>query len=147
MRQLKLAMKMIKYSYGIKMNLTAMVLVGGIGIALEIATGGNNMRFLSTAVFFLALLPMFGVQIWYSMNLDGSFGVFDHAAVRIMFQIFYHFNDRIFSALFRRIYGDHFLCADVCVCIAAFGCSSHSDRICADFGRRARTVSSVLPLL
>ena len=68
MRQLKLAMKMIKYSYGIKMNLTAMVLVGGIGIALEIATGGNNMRFLSTAVFFLALLPMFGVQIWYSMN-------------------------------------------------------------------------------
>ncbi len=68
MRQLKLAMRMIKYAYGIIMNLAAMVLIGGGGIAVWIVTGGNNVQFLSTAVFFLALLPMFGVQIWYSMN-------------------------------------------------------------------------------
>lgn len=68
MRQLKLAMRMIKYAYGIIMNLAAMVMIGGGGIAVWIVTGVNNVQFLSTAVFFLALFPMFVVQIWYSMN-------------------------------------------------------------------------------
>ncbi len=68
MRQLKLAVRMIKYAYGIVMNLAAMVLIAGGGIAVWIVTGGNNVQFLNTALFFLALFPMFVVQIWYSMN-------------------------------------------------------------------------------
>lgn len=68
MRQWKLAVKMIKYSYGIKMNLVAMVLIGVFGIVGGIINGRSSAQLLGTSFFFLALVPMFAVQIWYSMN-------------------------------------------------------------------------------
>ena len=67
-RQLKLAMKLIKYAYGIKMNLAAMGLIGGMGIVLGTILGRSSAQMQEMAFFFLALMPMFVVQIWYSMN-------------------------------------------------------------------------------
>lgn len=66
MKQLKLACRMLKYAYGIKMNLIMMVFFTLLGAVIYLLNTDSQMFGLGG--LYLMLSAMFIIQIWYSLN-------------------------------------------------------------------------------
>lgn len=65
-RKIKLSFQMLKYAYGLKSNMVIAVLVGAVGLMIEILSHGTSWF----GGFFMMILSMFGAQFLYCVSLS-----------------------------------------------------------------------------